>query len=171
MADIEKRMKLAGKIACIAAVVFALPHFWMGVGIPFGFPGDPADLQNVSDPGVFWFVGGFALVAAVYAIGFTHSFRWMPRFIDSLRWRLPTWLVTLPAWVGGISFTLWGLGYFGLQLQFAMGVAQPTAQQADPNAILGYYWYSLFILWGVSLGLAAYYFLKVKNARFQTNQQ
>ena len=123
-------------------------------------------LQDVSDPSVFWIVGGFALVAAVYALLLTHSFRWLPQSVDSLKWRLPEPLVAFPAWFGAVGFTLWGLGYFSLILQIAMGLAPPP-QFDSPNAILGYYWYSLFILWGLSLGFAAFYFHKVKKGQKQ----
>lgn len=167
----ENRMKMAGKIACITAIVWALPHFWMGLGITFLFPGDPEDLQNVADASIFWIVGGFALVVAVYALLLTHSFRWMPRSIDSLRWRLPAWVMTFPAWIGGVGLTLWGLCYFALMVQFALEWAQPTAMQDDPHAIWGYYWYTLFLVWGVSAVLAAYYFHQVKNVQGQTTHR
>jgi hypothetical protein len=81
-------------------------------------------------------------------------------------------IVTLPAWFGSIGFTLWGLLYFGLQIQiaiFGIGSApQYAVNNASPNAIWGFYWYSLFIVWGVSLGIAAFYFHKLKNSQKQS---
>jgi hypothetical protein len=152
-------MKTAGMIAGIAAIVFALPHFWFWFGIDLAFPGD---FSTLSRGDILWIVGGFAIVAAIYAIAFTH--------LSFVR-RLPVWIVTLPAWFGSIGFTLWGLLYFGLQIQIAIfgiqSAPQYAANNASPNAIWGYYWYSLFILWGVSLGIAAFYFHKLKNSQKQ----
>lgn len=153
---LEKKMKVAGMIACISAIVFALPHFWYYFGVSLTFPGDfPSTLPH-SD--VLLVVGGFALLAAIYAIAFTQL-----SFVK----RLPTLIVTLPAWFGAIGFTLWGLAYYALQVQIALGwvpsTSQYIAQNANPNAIWGYYWYSLFILWGVSLGVAAYYYHRVRK--------
>jgi hypothetical protein len=147
---IENRMKMAGIIACVSAILFALPHFWFGLGIPLAFPGD---FQTLSDNNVLWGVGGLAILAAIYAIAFTHS---------SLGRRLPELIIALPAWIGSVGFTLWGLSYFNLQFLFAINRVQSTpqfaAQDAGPNAIWGYYWYSVFIIWGLSLGIAAFYF-------------
>jgi hypothetical protein len=159
---IEERMKLAGIIACIAAVVFAIPHFWYYYGVTLTFPGDfPTSLPH-SD--ALLFVGGFAILAAIYALVFTHA-----SFVR--RW--PELIVVLPAWFGGIGFTLWGLAFFGLQIQiaiFGIGSApQYAAQNANPDWVWGFYWYSLFILWGLSLGFAAFYYHKLKKSQAQTN--
>lgn len=154
----EKGMRLAGTIACISAVAFALPHFWYYYGVSLTFPGDfPSTLSHSA---VLLVVGGFALLAAIYAIAFTH--------LSFVR-HLPEPMVTLPAWFGAIGFTLWGLAFFGLQVQIALGwissTSQYVAQNANPNAIWGYYWYSLFILWGLSLGATAFYYHKLKKSQ------
>ncbi len=154
-------MKLAGMIACISAIVFAIPHFWFYYGVSLAFPGDFPPTMPHSE--ALLIVGGFALLAAIYAIAVTH--------LSFVR-RLPEIIVTLPAWFGAIGFTLWGLAYFGLQIQFALGwvpaTSQFAAQNANPSAIWGYYWYSLFIIWGISLGFAAFYFHKLKKSQDQT---
>ena len=151
----EERMKMAGIIASISAMVFAVPHFWFWCGISFAFPGD---FQNMSKTNALLTVGGFAVLAAVYAIVFTHS-SWVKR--------LPEFITALPAWVGSVGFTLWGLAYFGLQVQLAFNNAissqQYFASDTNPNAIWGLYWYSLFIVWGLSLGMAAFNFHKLRK--------
>lgn len=155
--DIEKRLKLAGLMACISAIVFAMPHFWYYYGVSLTFPGDfPSTLPHSE---VLLVVGGLALLAAIYAVAFTH--------LSFVR-RLPSLIVTLPAWFGAIGFTIWGLAFFWLQVQIALGwgpsTSQYVAQNASPNAAWGYYWYSLFILWGLSFGAAAYYYYKLKRS-------
>jgi hypothetical protein len=150
--DVNGRMRMAGIIASISAVVFAIPHFWFWCGISLAFPGD---FQNMSKTSALLIVGGFAVLAAVYSIVFTHS-PWVKR--------LPEIIVTLPAWVGSVGFTLWGFAYFGLQVQLALdnniSSEQYFASDTNPNAIWGLYWYSLFIMWGLSLGMAAFCFHK-----------
>lgn len=159
--DLEQRMKIAGIIACISAVVFATPHFWYYYGVSLTFPGDfPSDLPY---SGILLVVGGFALLAAAYAIGFTH--------LSFVR-RLPELIVAAPAWLGGIGFTLWGLAYYAVQVQLALGWLPSTSiyavQNTNPNAVWGYYWYSLFIVWGVSLVIAAFYYHKFKKSQVST---
>jgi hypothetical protein len=64
--NIEKRMKTAGIVAGITAIVWSLPHFWFWFGFSLTYPGDfPTSLPQ-SD--ILWIVGGFAIVAAIYAI-------------------------------------------------------------------------------------------------------
>jgi hypothetical protein len=159
--NIEKRLKMTGIVACISAIVFAIPHFWLWFGVSFTFPGD---FQNVSHADILWIVGGFAILVGIYAIAFTHSL--------TLRRRLPELIMTLPAWIGSIGFTLWGLAFFALQIQIAINGIQSAPQyaaaNANPDAIWGYYWYSLFIIWGLSLGIAVFYFHKLKNCQKQS---
>jgi hypothetical protein len=148
----EERMKMAGIGASIFAIVWAIPHFWFYFGVSLAYPGDfPADMPY---SGTLLMVGGFGLLAAIYAMAFTH---WS--FVK----RLPKLIVTLPALFGGICFTLWGLAYFSQKILLALGVVSSTSQfaarNAEPNAAWGYYWYSLFIVWGLSLVIAAFYYL------------
>ncbi len=155
---------MAGIIACISAIVFAIPHFWFWFGISLAYPGD---FPTMPHDDILLVVGGLALLAAIYAILFTHS---------SLLRRLPEFIIALPAWVGSVGFTIWGLAYFGLQVQLAVQGVQSSSQYAfsdtNPNAIWGLYWYSLFVIWGLSLGIAAFYSYKLKKnqpAHFRTN--
>lgn len=154
---IGERMRVAGIVASISAIVFAVPHFWFWCGISLAFPGD---FQNTSKTDALLMVGGFAVLAAVYAIVFTHS---------SWAKRLPESITAFPAWVGSVGFTVWGLAYFGLQVQLAfdndISSQQYFASETNPNAIWGLYWYSLFIVWGLSLGIAAFYFHRVKKCQ------
>lgn len=73
----------------------------------------------------------------------------------------------LPAWVGSTGFTLLGFAYFALQILLAFNNDTSSGQyfvsDSNPNAIWGLYWYSLFILWGLSLGVAALCFHKLRN--------
>lgn len=155
MMQMEKRLKLAGLIAGIAAIVWALPHFWFWSGISLAFPGEfPAGPRG----DIYWIVGGFGVLMGLYAIGLTH-----------LKWvrRLPEPIVAFPAWTGAVGLTVWGAAFFNLMVQIALGAAQPNELQDHPNAVWGYYWYSLFILWGVSLGFSAFYFHKVRKKQKQ----
>jgi hypothetical protein len=158
----DDRMRLAGMIAGISAIVFAIPHFWFWCGISSAYPGDFQDMPRDS---ALLLVGGLAVLAAVYAIVFTHS-SWVRS--------LPEFIAALPAWVAAVGFTLWGLAYFVLQVQLAFGDATSSGQyfasDTNPNAVWGLYWYSLFIVWGLSLGTAAFCFHGLKRRRNQTGQ-
>jgi len=159
----EERMRLAGMVAGISALVFAVPHFWFWCGISFAFPGDFEDLSRTN---VLLIVGGLAVLAGVYAVVFTHS-QWVRR--------LPEFFTALPAWVGSAGFTLWGLAYFGLQIQLAFSDATSSdryfASDTNPNAIWGIYWYSLFVVWGLSLGMTAFYFHRLKRGQYRATQE
>jgi hypothetical protein len=151
-------MKVAGMIAGISAIVFAIPHFWYWFGISLTFPGDfPSTLPHST---VLLVVGGFAILAAIYVLMLVN--------LSFVR-RLPEWLAALPAWFGAVGFTLWGLAFFVLQAQIALGwissTSQYVTQNANPNAVWGYYWYSLFLLWGLSLGTTAFYYHKLKRSQ------
>ncbi|MGG4551250.1 hypothetical protein [Paenibacillus humicus] len=40
-------------------------------------------------------------------------------------------------------------------------------QDASPMAAWGYVWYALFLVWGISLGFAAYFEAKSKSLRLR----
>lgn len=153
----ERRMRMAGVVACVSAVVFALPHFWFWFGVSATYPDD---FQDMSGSGELLAVGGLAVLAAIYAIVLTYS-SWMNR--------LPEFIIALPAWVGGVGFTFWGLAYFGLQVVLAINndtsSRQYIASDTNPNAAWGLYWYSLFIVWGLSLGMAAFYYHRQRKSQ------
>jgi hypothetical protein len=150
-------MRVAGIIACISAMVFAIPHFWFWYGISFTFPGD---FQTLSKTNVLLIVGGFAILAAIYAIVFTHS---------SWGKRLPEFIIALPAWSGAVGFTLWGLAYFSLQVLLTLNndISSPQyfTSTTNPNAFWGIYWYLVFLIWGLSLGISAFYFHKLMKCQ------
>lgn len=157
----RSRAKTAGYIAGMAALMYALPHFWWGLGIGLAFPGDFEEA-----PGEFWSVligywgmGGFAVLGALFALAF------------AMRWgeRLPRLLLLIPAWIASAGFTLWGFSYFVLQFQLAIGRVQSApafaVQDASPMAVWGYFWYGLFLVWGISLGAAALYTAKDRKKK------
>lgn len=152
---IEERMRMAGLVSGVCAVVFAIPHFWFWFGVSLTYPGD---FQGTAKNSALLIVGGLAVLAAICAIVFTHS-RWVRR--------LPEWASTLPALAISAGLTTWGVAYFCLQVQLAFNEAasseQYFASETNPNAIWGLYWYSLFIAWGLSLGTAAFYFHRLKK--------
>jgi hypothetical protein len=151
----EERMKMAGIISGICAVTFAIPHFWFWFGVSLAYPGD---FQEMPEGSVLLVVGGLAVLAAVSAVVFTHS-SWVRS--------LPGWTTTLPALAVSVGLTVWGLAFFGLQIQLSLNGAasseQYFASETNPNAIWGLYWYSLFTVWGLSLCTAALYFHGLKK--------
>lgn len=163
MMKMADRMRMAGMIAGISAIVFAVPHFWFWCGVSIAYPGE---FQDLSRDSALLIVGGFAVLAAAYAMVLTHS-SWVRR--------LPEYIAALPAWVGGVGFTLWGLAYFGLQVHLAFGDAassdQYFASDSNPNAVWGLYWYSLFTVWGLSLGTAAFCFHRLNGRQTRAAQE
>lgn len=159
----EERMRMAGIISGTCAVVFAIPHFWFWCGISFAYPGDFQEMPQNSAPLV---VGGLAVLAAVCAIVFTRS-PWVRR--------LPGWASTLPALAVSVGLTAWGLAFFGLQVLLALNDAtsseQYFASETNPGAIWGLYWYSLFTVWGLSTGAAAFYFHEMKKCRTRVQHE
>lgn len=159
----EERMRMAGIISGTCAVVFAIPHFWFWCGVSFAYPGDFQEMPQNSAPLV---VGGLAFLAAICAIVFTHS-PWVRR--------LPGWASTLPALAVSAGLTLWGLAFFGLQILLSFNDAtsseQYFASETNPGAIWGLYWYSLFIVWGLSLGTAAFYFHELRKCRTRAEHE
>lgn len=153
--DIKKRNR-AGYIACMCGLLYALPHFWWGLGFSFGFPGDFAKVPDELLTRVigYWSMGVLAVLAALFGLSFVY--KWGDK--------LPRRLKLIPAWIGCIGLSLWGCSFFVLKFQFAIGrvVSAPSfvEQDASPMAAWGYVWYALFLGWGISLGFAA--FLKAK---------
>ncbi|MCP3741867.1 DUF3995 domain-containing protein [Rossellomorea sp. BNER] len=155
----EKRLKWSAYIASLSALLYALPHFWWGLGIGFMFPGDfetaPDDFFAKAIG--YWVMGGLALVAAWLAFRFTRSSSFRP--VGKL--------MIVSAWIGSAGLTLWGFSYFVLQFQLAIGRVQSApafaAQDASPMAIWGLFWYSLFLIGGVSIGFASYYAQKIQR--------
>ncbi|MFE0560341.1 DUF3995 domain-containing protein [Paenibacillus sp. NPDC058910] len=155
----HSRMKKAGYTACIAAVLYGLPHYWWGLGIGFAFPGDFQEAPDEFWTHVigYWGMGTLALLAAVFALAFARPWGL----------RLPKWLLIIPAAIGSVLLSLWGFTYFVMQYLLAVGRVQLApmyaTQDASPMAVWGYFWYALFLIWGISLGAAAYYAEKVRK--------
>ncbi len=125
----------AGYAACAAALAYALPHLWWGLGIPLAFPGDFSDAP--SEPWLralaFWGMGSLAVFGALFALALVRP--WGRVF--------PRRLLLIPAWVTSVGLTVWGLGYFYLQYFLAVGrvVSAPefAVQDAHPAAVWGFY--------------------------------
>lgn len=74
--------------------------------------------------------------------------------------RLPRRTLCALSLTASVGMTLWGFTYFAPQYLLSAGrvVSPPAwaAQDADPQAAWGFFWYALFVLWGLMLGLAAW---------------
>ncbi|MFU1795271.1 DUF3995 domain-containing protein [Paenibacillus azoreducens] len=146
-----KKRNWAGYIACICGLLYALPHYWWGLGISFGYPGDftaaPDDIA--SQLFSYWFLGTAAVIASLYGLSFVYP--WGDK--------LPRRLKLILAWIGCILLSVWGFAFFVMQFLYAIGRVVPapafTAMDAHPMAVWGYFWYFLFLCWGISLGFAA----------------
>jgi hypothetical protein len=148
----RRRTAWSAYAACAAALGYALPHLWWGLGIPLAFPGDFSDTptQPWMHALAFWGMGALAVFGASFALALVKP--WGRNF--------PRRLLLVPAWVASVGLTLWGLGYFYLRYFLAVGRVVPApefaAQDAHPAAVWGFYWYAVFLVWGLSLGIAAW---------------
>ncbi|MCX5198575.1 DUF3995 domain-containing protein [Streptomyces sp. NBC_00249] len=141
-----------GYAAAAAALAYAAPHFWWGAGIGATFPGDFAGAPHGTWEAAvgYWGMGGVAVLGAVVALALVRP------------WgrRLPRRLLAVPVLAASAGMTLWGFTYFALQYLLAAErvVSAPAfaAQDAHPQAAWGLFWYALFVVWGVTLGAAAW---------------
>jgi hypothetical protein len=138
-----------GYVAGVCAILYAAPHLWWGLGIDFAFPGKYNSASNNfwSVAIGFWGMGLVAVLAALFCLSFVRP--WGKK--------IPSLLLVIPGWVSAAGLTFWGLGYF--YLRFFLGVNRVTSTEAfiyyDTNVhsvIWGYVWYTLFLIWGLSLG-------------------
>ncbi len=111
--NIVKKRNGAAYTACICGLLYALPHFWWGVGISFGFPGDYAKAPDEVWSQIigYWFMGIAAILAVLFSLSFVYKRGAM----------LPRMLKLVPAWVGCIGLSMWGFSFFVLKFQFAIG--------------------------------------------------
>ncbi|MFK0253163.1 DUF3995 domain-containing protein [Streptomyces sp. NPDC090445] len=145
------RSGYAGYVAAVAALAYAAPHFWWGAGIGATFPGDFAGAPHGTWEAAvgYWGMGGVAVLGAVIALALVRP------------WgrRLPRRLLAVPALVASVGMSLWGFTYFALQYLLAAErvVSAPAfaAKDAHPQAVWGLFWYGLFLVWGIALGVAA----------------
>ncbi|WP_156323960.1 DUF3995 domain-containing protein [Bacillus sp. JCM 19034] len=153
-------LKTAAFTACMTAIVYALPHFWWGLGISLAFPGDFNSVPNdpVGNFIAYWVMGIISLAAAVFAFAFV------------LPWgkRIPRLLLLIPAWLGAIGLTVWGFGFIYLRFFLFIGRVESAPafalQDSDPTAVgWATFWYGLFIIWGIALGTAAFQFKKTHS--------
>jgi hypothetical protein len=139
--------------ACMAALGFALPHVWWLFGVSWAFPGDFSEISSQSKAQALgdWVIVMFAIVFAL-----------LPFALVTPRGRvLHRRMLYVLAWFASVVLVLWSLGYFYMQIMLAAGrvVSAPkyAAQDGSPSAVWGFYWYGLFLVWGIALGATAWW--------------
>ncbi|MCB5182198.1 DUF3995 domain-containing protein [Streptomyces antimicrobicus] len=141
--------RTAGWLAAAGALAYGLPHAWWGLGIMYGYPGSPDTIPDVAWQRAvgFWGMGLASVGAAFFALALFQP--WGRLF--------PRWLLLVPAWPAGLALGLWGLGYGYLRFFIATGRVEPSAEVAKATSLWNYYWYPVFLIWGVSLVVSAWY--------------
>jgi hypothetical protein len=80
---------------------------------------------------------------------------------------LPRRLLLVPAWVASVALVLWSFSYFNMRIMLATGRVESgpeyAAGDAHPAAVWGFYWYSLFLVWGISLGATAWWSSRTRH--------
>ncbi|MCX5377799.1 DUF3995 domain-containing protein [Streptomyces sp. NBC_00091] len=148
-----------GYVAAVAALGYAAPHFWWGAGIAAMFPGDFASAPhgNLEAAIGYWVMGVVAVFGAVLSLALVRP------------WgrRIPALLIAVPSGIAAIGMTLWGFMYFAMQYMISVGrvVSAPAfaAKDAHPQAAWGLFWYALFLVWGITLGIAAWQRLRARR--------
>ncbi|WP_228989645.1 DUF3995 domain-containing protein [Streptomyces sp. DH8] len=149
-----------GYAAAVAALGYAAPHFWWGADVPAMFPGDfaTAPQGNLEAAIGYWVMGAVAVFGAVLSLALVRP------------WgrRVPALLIAVPSGLAAIGMALWGFTYFAMQYLINAGrvVSAPAfaAQDAHPQAAWGLFWYALFLIWGITLGIAAWQRLRARRA-------
>lgn len=157
-----QRQTWPGYAAAGAALAYAAPHFWWGAGIGATFPGDFAAAPHGTWEAAvgYWVMGAVAVAGAAVALALVRP------------WgrRLPRRTLCTVALTASVGMTLWGFTYFALQYLLAADrvVSAPAfaAKDAHPQAAWGLFWYGLFVLWGLMLGLAARIRLREGRERY-----
>ncbi|MFD9410701.1 DUF3995 domain-containing protein [Streptomyces sp. NPDC059989] len=147
-----------GYVAAVAALGYAAPHFWWGAGISSMFPGDfaTAPHANLEAAIGYWMMGALAAFGAVLSLALVRP------------WgrRIPALLIAVPSGLAAIGMTLWGFTYFAMQYLLSADrvVSAPAfaAKDAHPQAAWGLFWYALFLIWGITLGIAAWQRLRAR---------
>ena len=95
------RRNRAAVMACLCGVLYALPHFWWGLGISFAFPGDFATVPDEIWSRIigYWVMGAVAVIAALFSLSFVY--KWGEK--------LPRKLKLILAWIGCIALSVWAL--------------------------------------------------------------
>jgi hypothetical protein len=150
MVKVDPKSTTWGYVACISALLYAAPHLWWGMGISVAFPGDYQSFpNNVWSIAIgFWTMGFVAVLAAIFALSFIKP--WGRRF--------PRLMLLTLGWVSSIGLAFWGLGFYYLRFFIEIGRVTSSSQFIYQDStihpiIWGYIWYSLFLIWGISLGL------------------
>ncbi|MFF3088503.1 DUF3995 domain-containing protein [Streptomyces nojiriensis] len=156
-----RRRTWPGYAAAAAALGYAAPHFWWGAGVAAMFPGDfaGAPKDDMEAAIGYWGMGAVAVFGAVLSLA----------LVSPWGRRAPALLTAVPAVIAACGMTLWGFTYFAMQYLLAAGrvVSSPpfAAKDAHPQAAWGLFWYGLFLLWGITLGIAARQRLRERPAR------
>ena len=113
----RQRTAWAAYAACAAALAYALPHLWWGLGIPLAFPGDFSDTptQPWMRALAFWGMGSLAVFGALFALALVRP--WGRIF--------PRWLLVIPAWAASVGLTFWGLGTSTCSTSWPQGASYP----------------------------------------------
>ncbi|MFG2979803.1 DUF3995 domain-containing protein [Streptomyces sp. NPDC048258] len=149
----------AGYTAAAAALGYAAPHFWWGAGIAAMFPGDFATAPhgNLEAAIGYWVMGAVAVFGAALSLA----------LVSPRGRRIPARLIAIPSGIAAIGMTLWGVTYFAMQYLLSAGRVVPSpafaTQDAHPQAAWGLFWYTLFLLWGLTLGLASWRRLRAER--------
>lgn len=151
----KKRSTIWGYVACVSALLYAVPHLWWGMRISVTFPGEyKSSPDNVWSVAIgFWTMGFVAILVALFALSFIKPWgQSFPRLI----------LLTL-GWSASIGLMFLDLGFFYLRYFIDTGrlISPEQFVYQDLNVhpiILGYIWYSLFLIWGISLGLTVLHY-------------
>ncbi|WP_019883953.1 DUF3995 domain-containing protein [Streptomyces purpureus] len=151
----------AAYTAAAAALAYAAPHFWWGAGVGATFPGDFATAPHGTMEAAigYWVMGAVSVFGALLAVALVHP------------WgrRLPDRLIAVPALIAAVGMSLWGFTYFAMQYLLAAErvVSSPAfaAKDAHPQAAWGLFWYGLFLIWGITLGTAAWQRLRARRPR------
>ncbi|MFF3289456.1 DUF3995 domain-containing protein [Streptomyces sp. NPDC003023] len=156
-----ERSRWAGYTAAAAALAYAAPHFWWGLGIGATFPGDFSTAPQGSLEAAigYWVMGAVAVFGGVLSLALVHP------------WgrRLPARLIAIPTGIAAVGMTLWGFTYFAMQYLLAAErvVSSPefAAKDAHPQSAWGLFWYALFLVWGITLAVASWQRLSNRRGR------
>jgi hypothetical protein len=138
-------------VALAAGLAYAIPHFWWYLGLDWAFPGDFTEMEDQSTIQVVgdWVIAILAILFSLLPLAFVKHWGQV----------IPRRLLLVTIGLVSVGLTAWSLMYFYLQVLLATDrvVSGPefAAQDADPAAVWGYYWYGIFLIWGLSFGATA----------------
>jgi hypothetical protein len=155
----DRRAAWAANVASAAAVLYGLPHLWWGLGVDFMFPGDMAKASESGNAVLgYWGLGFFSILAAAGPQALVRP--WGRVF--------HRWLVIGAGWTVSVALVVWGLGLLYLKFFLAIGrvesAGQFVAQDSHPQSVWAWFWYPNFLVMGLALGAAIYYYQRRAGA-------